>query len=48
MPLFTGDGYPMGVEGFATHRLPLDKAPHGYEIEVRESFVGRVNTVHRR
>lgn len=31
MPLLT-DGDPLGVEGFATHRLPLDDAPHGYEI----------------
>jgi threonine dehydrogenase-like Zn-dependent dehydrogenase len=32
MPLLTGDGDPLGVEGFATHRLPLEEAPHGYEI----------------
>ncbi|CAN5231464.1 zinc-dependent alcohol dehydrogenase [soil metagenome] len=31
MPLLT-DGDPLGVEGFATHRLPLEQAPHGYEI----------------
>jgi threonine dehydrogenase-like Zn-dependent dehydrogenase len=31
MPLLT-DGDPLGVEGFATHRLPLEEAPHGYEI----------------
>lgn len=31
MPLLL-DGDPLGVEGFATHRLPLDEAPHGYEI----------------
>ncbi len=31
MPLLT-DGDPLGVEGFATHKLPLDDAPHGYEI----------------
>jgi S-(hydroxymethyl)glutathione dehydrogenase/alcohol dehydrogenase len=31
LPLLT-DGDPLGVEGFATHRLPLDDAPHGYEI----------------
>ena len=23
---------PLGVEDFATHRLPLDEAPHAYEI----------------
>jgi threonine dehydrogenase-like Zn-dependent dehydrogenase len=32
MPLLTGDGDPLGVDTFATHRLPLDEAPHGYEI----------------
>jgi threonine dehydrogenase-like Zn-dependent dehydrogenase len=32
MPLLTDDADPLGVEGFATHRLPLDEAPHGYEI----------------
>ncbi len=32
MPLLTGDGDPLGVEDLATHKLPLDDAPHGYEI----------------
>jgi threonine dehydrogenase-like Zn-dependent dehydrogenase len=32
MPLLTGDGDPLGTEDLATHRLPLDRAPHGYEI----------------
>ena len=32
MPLLTDDTDPLGVEGFATHRLPLDEAPHSYEI----------------
>ena len=32
MPLLTGDGDPLGVDDFATHKLPLDQAPHGYEI----------------
>ena len=32
MPLLTGDGDPLGVESFATHRMPLDEASHGYEI----------------
>ena len=27
-----GDGDPLGVEDFATHKLPLDDAPHAYEI----------------
>jgi threonine dehydrogenase-like Zn-dependent dehydrogenase len=31
MPLVAGDGDPLGVEGFATHRLPLDAAPDAYE-----------------
>ncbi|RSD21313.1 zinc-dependent alcohol dehydrogenase [Amycolatopsis eburnea] len=32
MPVLTGDGDPLGVEGFATHKLPLADAPHAYEI----------------
>ena len=32
MPLLTEDGDPLGVEDLATHRLPLEEAPHGYEI----------------
>jgi threonine dehydrogenase-like Zn-dependent dehydrogenase len=32
MPVLTGDGDPLGVEGFATHKLPLAEAPRGYEI----------------
>ncbi len=31
MPLLT-DGDPLGVKDLATHLLPLDEAPHGYEI----------------
>jgi threonine dehydrogenase-like Zn-dependent dehydrogenase len=31
LPLLT-DGDPLGVEGFATHRLPLEEAPRAYEI----------------
>ncbi len=31
MPLLT-DSDPLGVDTFATHTLPLDRAPHGYEI----------------
>jgi threonine dehydrogenase-like Zn-dependent dehydrogenase len=30
MPLLT-DGDPLGVEGFATHQVPLDQAPDAYE-----------------
>ena len=32
MPLVTADEDPLGVEDFATHRVPLDEAPHAYEI----------------
>ncbi len=32
MPLLTGAGDPLGVDGFATHRMPLTEAPHAYEI----------------
>jgi len=32
LPLVTGDDDPLGTEDFATHRLPLDEAAHGYEI----------------
>ena len=31
MPLLTGDGDPLGVEDFATHRVPLEEAPDAYE-----------------
>jgi threonine dehydrogenase-like Zn-dependent dehydrogenase len=31
MPLLT-DEDPLGVESFATHQLPLDEAPRGYEL----------------
>ena len=26
------DGDPLGVQDFASHHLPLDEAPHAYEI----------------
>ncbi|MBB4689166.1 zinc-dependent alcohol dehydrogenase [Amycolatopsis jiangsuensis] len=32
MPVLTADGDPLGVEGFATHKMPLAQAPHAYEI----------------
>ncbi len=32
MPLVSDDGDPLGVESFATHHMPLDEAPHAYEI----------------
>jgi len=31
MPALTGDGDPLGVEEFATHRVPLDDAPLMYQ-----------------
>jgi threonine dehydrogenase-like Zn-dependent dehydrogenase len=36
MPLLEQDGDPLGVDGFATHKLPLDDAPHAYEIFQRK------------
>ncbi|ANP56556.1 threonine dehydrogenase-like Zn-dependent dehydrogenase [Streptomyces griseochromogenes] len=35
MPYLT-DEDPLGVEDFATHRLPLDEAPHAYEMFQRK------------
>jgi threonine dehydrogenase-like Zn-dependent dehydrogenase len=35
MPLLTDDD-PLGVESFATHRLPLDEAPRAYEVFQRK------------
>ena len=32
MPLVADEADPLGVEDFATHRVPLDEAPHAYEI----------------
>jgi threonine dehydrogenase-like Zn-dependent dehydrogenase len=32
MPLLDGDGDQLGVEDLATHRLPLEEAPHAYEL----------------
>jgi threonine dehydrogenase-like Zn-dependent dehydrogenase len=31
LPLLT-DADPLGVDGFATHRLPLEQAPTAYEM----------------
>ncbi len=36
MPLLTDGVDPLGVESFATHRLPLTQAPHGYDIFQRK------------
>jgi threonine dehydrogenase-like Zn-dependent dehydrogenase len=35
MPLLA-NGDPLGVDDFATHRIPLTEAPHGYEIFQRK------------
>ena len=32
MPLLSGEDDPLGVEDLRTHRLPLEQAPHGYEL----------------
>ncbi len=32
MPLLEQDSDPLGVEDLATHKLPLEQAPHAYEI----------------
>jgi threonine dehydrogenase-like Zn-dependent dehydrogenase len=36
LPLL-GDDDPLDVESFATHRLPLTEAPHGYDIFQRKA-----------
>jgi threonine dehydrogenase-like Zn-dependent dehydrogenase len=32
LPLLTGDDDPLGVDDLVTHRVPLEEAPHAYEI----------------
>ena len=32
MPLVCDDADPLAVEDLATHKVPLDEAPHAYEI----------------
>jgi threonine dehydrogenase-like Zn-dependent dehydrogenase len=36
IPLLEDESDPLGVEDLATHKLPLDEAPHGYEIFQRK------------
>jgi threonine dehydrogenase-like Zn-dependent dehydrogenase len=36
MPLLEDEADPLGVEDLATHKLPLDEAPHAYEIFQRK------------
>ena len=37
MPLIEDESDPLGTEDLATHKLPLDDAPRGYEIFKRRS-----------
>jgi threonine dehydrogenase-like Zn-dependent dehydrogenase len=32
MPMVADNSDPLGVQAFTTHHLPLEQAPHGYEI----------------
>jgi threonine dehydrogenase-like Zn-dependent dehydrogenase len=36
LPLLTGEDDPLGVDTYATHHLPLQDAPHAYEIFQRK------------
>ena len=36
VPLLGGDGDPLGVDDFTTHRLPLQEAPRAYEMFQRK------------
>lgn len=36
MPLVSGESDPLGVDDLATHHLPLEQGPHGYEIFQRK------------
>ncbi|HEV7773733.1 MAG TPA: zinc-dependent alcohol dehydrogenase [Conexibacter sp.] len=36
LPLVTGDDDPLDVEGLATHKVPLDEAPHMYDVFQRK------------
>ncbi|SDY09941.1 Threonine dehydrogenase [Amycolatopsis xylanica] len=36
MPVISDESDPLGTEGFATHKLPLKEAAHGYEIFQRK------------
>jgi threonine dehydrogenase-like Zn-dependent dehydrogenase len=44
MPLVLDEGDPLGVEDLCTHRLPLEEAPHGYEI-FKEKVDGAIKVV---
>ncbi len=45
MPLLTDDD-PLGVDNFATHVLPLEQAPHAYEI-FQKKHDGAVKIIRR-
>ena len=36
VPPLSGDDHPLGTGDQATHRLPPEQAPHGYEILQRK------------
>jgi threonine dehydrogenase-like Zn-dependent dehydrogenase len=46
LPIVSQDDDPLGLETFATHHLPLEEAPHGYEI-FQEKKEGAVKIVLR-
>lgn len=46
LPLLEGDDDPLGVDGFATHHLPLSEAPAAYEM-FQEKKDGAVKIVFR-
>jgi threonine dehydrogenase-like Zn-dependent dehydrogenase len=44
LPIVSDDRDPLGVRQFATHHLPLEDAPHGYEI-FRDKAEGCIKVV---
>jgi threonine dehydrogenase-like Zn-dependent dehydrogenase len=44
MPMVNNDSDPLGLLDFATHHLPLEEAPHGYEI-FRDKTEGCIKVV---
>ena len=46
MPLLAGDEDPLGVESFATHRVPLTDAPQAYQ-DFQEKKNGTVKVLLR-
>ena len=37
MPLVVRDDDPLGIDDLATHRLPLEQGPQGYDILQRKA-----------